>query len=248
MAGVRAGTETIATASSQIATGSRELSSRNEAQASALVETAASMEELTSVVKNNAENSRFASNIARDARLRAGEAVERVVQTMSVIHRFSSEISTIVSVIDSIAFQTNILALNAAVEAARAGSEGRGFAVVAAEVRALAQRSAASAKDIRDLIDRSVNRIEEGNTLVKGAGDVMKEIVRSVQRVSELVENISLASHEQSAGIDQVNVAVTQMDAATQQNAALSQESAAAAQSMQEQAHRLLETLSVFRP
>ncbi|MEB5923573.1 methyl-accepting chemotaxis protein [Franconibacter daqui] len=250
VAGVRAGTETIATASSQIATGSRELSSRNEAQASALVETAASMEELTSVVKNNAENSRFASNIARDARLRAGEggeAVERVVQTMSVIHRFSSEISTIVSVIDSIAFQTNILALNAAVEAARAGSEGRGFAVVAAEVRALAQRSAASAKDIRDLIDRSVHRIEEGNTLVKGAGDVMEEIVRSVQRVSELVENISLASHEQSAGIDQVNVAVTQMDAATQQNAALSQQSAAAAQSMQEQAHRLLETVSVFR-
>ncbi|EPN1637794.1 methyl-accepting chemotaxis protein [Cronobacter sakazakii] len=250
VAGVRNGTETIATASTQIATGSRELSARNEAQASALEETAASMEELTSVVKNNAENSRFASDIARDACQVAGqggEVVERVVQTMSEIHQFSTEISNIISVIDGIAFQTNILALNAAVEAARAGAEGRGFAVVAAEVRALAQRSSSAAQDIRNLIDRSVSRIAEGNSLVKGAGSAMEEILKSVQRVSELVETISMANREQSTGIDQVNIAVTQMDASTQQNAALSQESAAAAQSMQYQAEKLLDSVSVFR-
>ncbi|WP_044181407.1 methyl-accepting chemotaxis protein [Phytobacter massiliensis] len=248
--GVRHSTESIASASVQIATGSRELSSRNEAQASALEQTAASMEELTSVVKSNAENSRFASTIARDAFAIAGqggEAVERVVQTMSDIHQLSSEINSIIGVIDSIAFQTNILALNAAVEAARAGAEGRGFAVVAAEVRALAQRSASAARDIRALIDNSVNRIAEGNSQVQNAGSAMADILRSVQQVSELVEAISAASKEQSTGIDQVNVAVTHMDTATQQNATLSQESSAAAHEMQRQAQELLEAVSLFK-
>jgi len=250
VSGVRAGTETIASASAEIATGSRELSTRNEAQASAIVQTAASMEELTSVVKNNAENSRIASDISIEAcavASQGGEVVDQVVQTMSEIHQFSTEISNIIGVIDSIAFQTNILALNAAVEAARAGSEGRGFAVVAAEVRALAHRSATAAKEIGTLIDRSVTRINAGNSLVKVAGSAMEEIVSSVQRVSQLVETISMASGEQSSGIDQVNVAVVQMDAATQQNATLSQASAAAAQAMQRQAEQLLEMVRVFK-
>lgn len=250
VSGVRTGTETIATASAQIASGSHELSARNEEQASALEQTAASMEELTSVVKSNAENSRNASDLARNARQVAtqGEAaVERVVQTMSEIHHFSSEINTITGMIDSIAFQTNILALNAAVEAARAGTEGRGFAVVAAEVRALAQRSAAAAKDIRGLIDRSVSRIDEGNAQVKEAGTAMADILHNVNKVSELIEAISLASNEQSTGIDQVNVAVTHMDSATQQNATLSQESSAAARAMHRQAEQLLETVRIFK-
>jgi len=250
VSGVRKGTETIATASAQIASGSHELSSRNEAQASALEQTAASMEELTSVVKSNAEHSRTASDLARNARqvARLGEeAVERAMNTMSEIHNFSSEINSIISMIDSIAFQTNILALNAAVEAARAGTEGRGFAVVAAEVRALAQRSAAAAKDIRVLIDRSVNRIDEGNGQVQQAGAAMADILHSVSKVSELIEAISHASHEQSTGIDQVNVAVTHMDTATQQNATLSQESSAAAQAMHRQAEQLLESVQIFK-
>lgn len=250
VSGVRKGTETIATASAQIASGSHELSSRNEAQASALEQTAASMEELTSVVKSNAEHSRTASDLARNARqvARQGEeAVERAMHTMSEIHNFSSEINSIISMIDSIAFQTNILALNAAVEAARAGTEGRGFAVVAAEVRALAQRSAAAAKDIRILIDRSVNRIDEGNGQVQQAGAAMADILQSVSKVSELIEAISHASHEQSTGIDQVNVAVTHMDTATQQNATLSQESSAAAQAMHRQAEQLLESVQIFK-
>ncbi|MCX0500166.1 methyl-accepting chemotaxis protein [Erwinia billingiae] len=247
---VREGTETIATASAQIAHGSQDLSSRNEAQASALEETAASMEELTSVVKKNADNARHASDIALTATTAAqqgGSVVEEVVQTMGEIHHFSHQISNIISVIDGIAFQTNILALNAAVEAARAGAEGRGFAVVAAEVRALSQRSASAARDIKILIDSSVGRINAGNALVARAGEAMGNIVDNVQRVSSLVAEISLASGEQSVGIDQVNLAVTQMDSATQQNASLSQQSTVAAQSLQSQAESLLESVSVFK-
>ncbi|WP_034914855.1 methyl-accepting chemotaxis protein [Erwinia sp. 9145] len=247
---VREGTETIATASAQIALGSQDLSSRNEAQASALEETAASMEELTSVVKKNADNARHASDIALTATSAAqqgGNVVEEVVQTMGDIHNFSHQISNIISVIDGIAFQTNILALNAAVEAARAGTEGRGFAVVASEVRALSQRSATAAKDIKTLIDSSVSRINAGNALVARAGESMADIVDHVQRVSSLVAEISLASGEQSVGIDQVNLAVTQMDSATQQNASLSQESTVAAQSLQTQAEHLLRSVSVFK-
>ncbi|GLR10283.1 methyl-accepting chemotaxis protein [Mixta theicola] len=250
VAGVRNGTETIATASVQIANGSRELSSRNESQASALEQTAASMEELTSVVKNNARNAGHASAIASDTSKMAGqggEVVEKVVQTMSEIHHSSQQINDIISVIDGIAFQTNILALNAAVEAARAGVEGRGFAVVAAEVRALAQRSASAAQEIHRLIDRSVSCVAEGNELVKSAGATMAEIITGVKRVSELMESVSTASEEQSTGIDQVNIAVTQMDTATQQNASLSQESTAAAQSLQLQAEKLLESVGVFK-
>lgn len=250
VSGVRTGTENIASASVQIAQGSQELSSRNEAQAGALEETAASMEELTSVVKNNAQNASHASSIAHDARSIAGQGgnvVEKVVHTMSEIQQFSNEINQIITVIDGIAFQTNILALNAAVEAARAGAEGRGFAVVAAEVRALAQRSAKAAKDVRILIERSVNSIGQGNELVQHAGTTMEEIILRIHQVSELIENVSSASNEQSVGIDQVNLAVTHMDAATQQNAALSQQSTAAAQALQAQAEMLLASVSVFK-
>lgn len=248
--GVRQGTETIASASKQIATGSLELSSRNEAQASALEQTVASMEELTSVVKNNTENARVASSLTRDACTTAsqgGNVVEKVVDTMRDINLLATEISSIIGVIDSIAFQTNILALNAAVEAARAGTQGRGFAVVASEVRALAQRSATASKEIGELIQRSVSRISDGNTLVNNAGSAMQEIVRSVERVSQLVDTISIASNEQSVGIDQVHIAMTHMDTATQQNATLSQESSAAAHAMQDQAHRLLQMVQVFK-
>ncbi|WP_288474264.1 methyl-accepting chemotaxis protein [uncultured Pantoea sp.] len=250
VAGVRSGTETIASASVQIAQGSQELSARNEAQAGALEETAASMEELTSVVKNNAQSAQHASGIAQDARhfaVQGGDVVEKVVHTMSEIQQFSSEINQIITVIDGIAFQTNILALNAAVEAARAGSEGRGFAVVAAEVRALAQRSAKAAKDVRGLIERSVTSVGHGHELVKNAGTTMEEIISRIYQVSDLIENVSSASNEQSVGIDQVNLAVTHMDAATQQNAALSQESTAAAQALQRQAEMLLSSVSVFK-
>jgi len=247
---VREGTETIATASAQIALGSQDLSGRNEAQAGALEETAASMEELTSVVKKNADNARYASDIAQEATSAAqqgGSVVKEVVHTMAEIQHFSSQISNIISLIDGIAFQTNILALNAAVEAARAGSEGRGFAVVAAEVRALSQRSASAARDIKVLIDSSVSRINTGNALVERAGQSMENILENVHRVSSLVAEISLASNEQSVGIDQVNLAVTQMDNATQQNASLSQESTVAAQSLQQQAETLLRSVSVFK-
>ncbi len=248
--GVRSGTEAIADTTDQVAHGSRELSARNEAQASALEETAASMEQLTSVVKNNAENARHASDIARDTRQRAGEGgevVEKVVVAMGEIHQFSREINEIVTVIDGIAFQTNILALNAAVEAARAGNDGRGFAVVASEVRALAQRSASAARDIRGLTDRSVSLMAQGNTLVKGAGSSMQEIVESVKQLCELMENISSASAEQSVGIEQVNLAVTHMDAATQQNATLSQQSAQSARALNQQVGSLVENISVFQ-
>jgi Methyl-accepting chemotaxis protein len=250
VSGVRAGTDAIAQTTEQVAEGSRELSARNEAQASALEQTAASMEELTSVVKNNASNAQHASDIAQHTRDRAAEGgvvVDKVVVAMDEIHQFSREINEIVTVIDGIAFQTNILALNAAVEAARAGNEGRGFAVVAAEVRALAQRSGVAARDIRALTDRSVGLISHGNTLVKGAGSSMQEIVCSVKQLCELMENISAASAEQSSGIEQVNLAVTHLDAATQQNATLSQQSSHAARDLNQQVNVLVNNVSVFR-
>ena len=250
VSGVHSGTEAIAQTTEQVAHGSRELSSRNEAQASALEQTAASMEQLTSVVKNNAGNARHASEIARDARQRAGEGgevVEKVVVAMDEIHQFSREINDIVSVIDSIAFQTNILALNAAVEAARAGNDGRGFAVVASEVRALAQRSASAARDIRVLTDRSVGLIAQGNQLAKGAGVTIQAIVDSVKALAALMEDISAASAEQSVGIEQVNLAVTHMDAATQQNATLSQQSAQSARALNQQVGALVENVSLFQ-
>ncbi|EHT9986551.1 TPA: HAMP domain-containing protein [Salmonella enterica] len=248
--GIRSGTETIAEVSQKIAGGSSELSVRNEAQASAIVQTAASMEELTSVVKNNAENSLLASSITHEATQIAnqgGSVVEDVVTTMDEISQLSTEMSSIIGIIDSIAFQTNILALNAAVEAARAGSEGRGFAVVASEVRSLAQRSATAAKEISELIQRSVSCIDKGNKLVKNAGSAMSEIMQSVGRVNQLVESISLTSNEQRVGIEQVNVAITHLEAATQQNATLSQETSAVAQTMQQQAEQLLEMVRIFK-
>jgi len=208
------------------------------------------MEQLTATVEQNAENMVQTQNYMQQASHAVhvgGDTVTHAVSNMNAIRDASQRIADITHVIESIAFQTNILALNAAVEAARAGAEGRGFAVVASEVRALAQRSASAARDIRNLIDNSVNRIAEGNAQVQSAGSAMTEILRSVQQVSELVESISAASKEQSTGIDQVNVAVTHMDTATQQNATLSQESSAAAHQMQRQAEELLEAVSQFK-
>jgi methyl-accepting chemotaxis protein len=247
---VRAGTDTIATASSQIAAGNQNLSSRTEAQASSLEETAASMEELTSTVKQNADNARQANQLAVSASgvaVKGGSVVAEVVGTMDAINASSRKIVDIIGVIDGIAFQTNILALNAAVEAARAGEQGRGFAVVAAEVRHLAQRSAAAAKEIKTLIGDSVDKVEEGSKQVAEAGKTMDEIVASVKRVTDIMAEIAAASQEQTAGIEQVNQAITQMDQVTQQNAALVEEAAAAASSLQEQAEGLLQVVSVFR-
>ena len=246
---VREGTDTIATASDEIAVGNLDLSSRTEQQASSLEETASSMEELTSTVKQNAEHARQANGLARsasDVATRGGAVVSDVVETMGAIHASASKIVDIISVIDGIAFQTNILALNAAVEAARAGEQGRGFAVVASEVRNLAQRSASAAKEIKTLIDDSVNKVDEGSRLVTQAGATMDEIVVSVKRVTDIMGEITVASHEQENGIEQINHAVTEMDAVTQQNAALVEEAAAAAQSLKEQSARLAETVSVF--
>ncbi len=247
---VRRGTGTIADASSEIATGNMDLSSRTEQQASSLEETASSMEELTSTVRLNADNARQANELAAsasDVARRGGAAVAQVVGTMAAIDVSSKKIVDIIGVIDGIAFQTNILALNAAVEAARAGEQGRGFAVVATEVRSLAQRSAAAAREIKILIDDSVATVEAGGRLAGEAGTTMEEVVGSVQRVSEIIREISLASQEQSAGIEQVNMAITQMDQVTQQNAALVEEAAAAAASMQEQAASLVKSVGVFR-
>ena len=246
---VRGGTDTIATATSQIAAGNLDLSSRTEQQASALEETASSMEELTSTVKQNADNARQANVLAGSASefaVKGGVVVASVVDTMGSINESARKIADIISVIDGIAFQTNILALNAAVEAARAGEQGRGFAVVATEVRNLAQRSASAAKEIKLLIDDSVQKVDAGSKLVNQAGTTMDDIVASVKRVTDIMGEISTASREQEAGIEQINQAITEMDTVTQQNAALVEEAAAAAGSLQDQASSLSQVVSVF--
>ncbi|QYF95795.1 MCP four helix bundle domain-containing protein [Massilia sp. PAMC28688] len=247
---VRSGTDTIATASSQIACGNLDLSARTEEQASSLEETASSMEELTSTVKQSADNARQANSLATTASevaSKGGAVVAQVVDTMGEINASSRKISDIISVIDGIAFQTNILALNAAVEAARAGEQGRGFAVVATEVRNLAQRSAAAAKEIKILIGDSVEKVDTGSKLVSQAGETMNEIVDSVRRVTDIMGEILSAAQEQTMGIEQINEAISQMDQVTQQNAALVEEAAAASQSMQEQSATLAQTVSVFK-
>ncbi|SAK88897.1 methyl-accepting chemotaxis sensory transducer [Caballeronia pedi] len=247
---VRNGSESIATASAEIAAGNTDLSQRTEEQAASLEETAASMEELTATVKQNTESALQGNSLAANASevaARGGAVVGRVVDTMKDISTSSAKVTEIISVIEGIAFQTNILALNAAVEAARAGEEGRGFAVVAGEVRTLAQRSATAAKEIKDLIDESVQKVNVGSELVEEAGQTMQEVVQSVKRVADLMGEISAASSEQHTGIEQVNVAVSQMDEVTQQNAALVEQASAAAQSMAQQSSSLREVVSIFR-
>ncbi|MBF5002668.1 methyl-accepting chemotaxis protein [Diaphorobacter caeni] len=247
---VRANAESVAIASAEISQGNNNLSSRTEQQASALEETAASMEELGSTVRQNADNARQANHLAMNASsvaVQGGNVVAEVVDTMKGINDSSRKISDIIGVIDGIAFQTNILALNAAVEAARAGEQGRGFAVVAGEVRVLAQRSAEAAKEIKSLINASVERVEQGTHLVDKAGETMTEVVNAIRRVTDIMGEISAASSEQSAGVSQVGEAITQMDHATQQNAALVEESAAAADSLKTQAAQLVQAVAVFR-
>ena len=247
---VRNGTGTIATASSEIANGNHDLSARTEQQAGALEETAAAMEQLTSTVKQNAENARQANQLAlsaSDVAVKGGTVVGQVIDTMNSINDSSKKIVDIISVIDGIAFQTNILALNAAVEAARAGEQGRGFAVVASEVRSLAQRSAGAAKEIKELITDSVEKVDSGSKLVEDAGTTMDEVVASVRRVTDIVAEISAASAEQSTGIEEVNRAITLMDENTQQNAALVEQAAAAASSLQDQAGDLAQIVQAFK-
>jgi methyl-accepting chemotaxis protein-1 (serine sensor receptor) len=247
---VRSGSESIASATKEIAAGNIDLSSRTEQQASALQETASSMDELTGTVKQNADNARQASMLAANASeiaSKGSRVVSQVVTTMGEINQSSAKIADIITIIEGIAFQTNILALNAAVEAARAGEEGRGFAVVAGEVRSLAQRSSAAAKEIKELIDTSVERVQSGSALVDEAGRTMTEISGAVQRVTDIMGEIAAASEEQSSGIDQVARAVTQMDEVTQQNAALVEEAAAAAQSLEDQAGALRTAVETFR-
>ncbi|NOT67670.1 MAG: chemotaxis protein [Methylophilaceae bacterium] len=247
---VKNAVETINTAAGEISSGNSDLSSRTEQQASSLEETAASMEELASTVKQNADNAKQANQLAltaSDVAVRGGEVVAEVVSTMSAINTSAKKIEDIISVIDGIAFQTNILALNAAVEAARAGEQGRGFAVVAGEVRNLAQRSASAAKEIKELITDSVSKTTEGTRQVENAGNTMQEVVTSVKRVADIISEIAAASVEQSTGINQVNTAVTSMDEATQQNAALVEQAAAAAESLVEQANALSDVVSVFK-
>ena len=247
---VRSTTDSISTAASEVASGNSDLSQRTEEQASSLEETASSMEELTSTVKQNTENAKQANQLAisaSDVAGKGGEVVSQVVTTMDSINESSRKIVDIISVIDGIAFQTNILALNAAVEAARAGEQGRGFAVVAGEVRNLAQRSAAAAKEIKTLIGDSVEKVEGGSKLVAQAGQTMEEIVTSIKRVTDIMSEITAASVEQSQGIEQVNTAITQMDEVTQQNAALVEEAAAAAESLEEQAQNLATSVGTFK-
>ena len=247
--GIKSSSESISVAASEIAQGNTDLSQRTEEQAASLEETASSMEELTATVRQNAENAKQASTLAgttSEIARRGGEVVGRVVETMHGITDSSGKVAEIISVIEGIAFQTNILALNAAVEAARAGEQGRGFAVVATEVRTLAQRSATAAKQIKELIGDSVSRVDAGSKLVAQAGSTINEIVQSVTRVTDIMSEISSASDEQSTGIEQVNQAVSQMDEVTQQNAALVEQAAAAAQSMAEQAQALREAVGVF--
>ncbi len=247
---VRQSADNVATGSAEISTGNSDLSMRTEQQASALQETAASMEQLSSTVKQNADNARQANQLAQSAStvaIQGGDVVAEVVETMRGINDSSKKISDIISVIDGIAFQTNILALNAAVEAARAGEQGRGFAVVASEVRSLASRSAEAAKEIKNLINDSVSRVEQGNTLVDQAGTTMTEVVNSIRRVTDIMGEISAASSEQSQGVSQVGEAITLMDQATQQNAALVEEMAAAAASLKTQAQQMVGAVSVFK-
>lgn len=247
---VRSGADSIAVAAGQIAAGNVDLSSRTEEQASSLAETAATMEELTTTVKQNADNARQANTLAESAAqvaARSGQAVAKVVDTMGAITQSSRQVVDIIGVIDSIAFQTNILALNAAVEAARAGEQGKGFAVVASEVRSLAQRSAQAAREIKELIDRSVTITQEGNRLVAEAGSTMDDTVSSIRRLTDIMGEITSASQEQSIGIEQVNQAVAQMDQVTQQNAALVQEASAASDSLQDQASGLARLVATFK-
>ncbi|SEP79350.1 Methyl-accepting chemotaxis protein, partial [Solimonas aquatica] len=247
---IQLATNTINTAAKEIAVGNADLSGRTEQQAASLEETSSSMEELTSTVRQNAENARQANQLAMgasDVARKGGEVVGEVVTTMAAINEASRKIVDIISVIDGIAFQTNILALNAAVEAARAGEQGRGFAVVASEVRSLAQRSAAAAKEIKSLIGDSVEKVGNGSKLVEHAGKTMEEIVNSVKRVTDIMAEISAASQEQSQGIEQVNKAISQMDEVTQQNAALVEQASASARSLEEQTVSLSESVSRFR-
>jgi methyl-accepting chemotaxis protein len=247
---VDAGIHAIASASRQIAAGNHDLSARTEQQAASLEETASSMEQLTGAVQQNAGHARHANRLAASAAevaVRGGDVVQQVVHTMDSINDSSRKIVDIIGVIDSIAFQTNILALNAAVEAARAGEQGRGFAVVAGEVRTLAQRSAAAAKEIKGLIGDSVDRVEAGSALVRSAGATMEEIVSSVRQVNRIIGDIAAASEEQEAGIGQINQAIAEMDGVTQKNAALVEEAAASAEAMRLQAKHLAEVVSVFK-
>ncbi|HEY4084071.1 MAG TPA: methyl-accepting chemotaxis protein [Burkholderiaceae bacterium] len=250
ISGVRQGAESVANASAEISQANLDLSQRTETQASALEETAASMEELGSTVNQNADNARSANQLAQDARQvagRGGEIVEQTVGTMKQIQDSSARIVEIISVIDGIAFQTNILALNAAVEAARAGEQGRGFAVVASEVRSLAQRSATAAREIKTLIEASVGRVEQGTKLVGEAGGAMRDMVEAIRRVTDVMATITAASNEQSVGVAQVGEAVAQMDQMTQQNAALVEETAAAADGLRQQARQLVDAVAVFK-
>jgi methyl-accepting chemotaxis protein len=247
---IRTGADSIAVGAGQVASGNQQLSSRTEEHASSLEETASTLEEFTTTVRQNAEHAKQASTLAGNASStaeRGGEVVAKVVQTMNDVTESSRRIADIIGVIDGISFQTNILALNAAVEAARAGEQGRGFAVVASEVRSLAQRSAQAAKEIKALIGASVDKVEGGSRLVADAGQTMNEIVSSVQRVSNIINEITAASTEQSDGIGQVNTAVVQLDQMTQQNAALVEQSAAAAESLKDQASKLAAVVGHFR-